>query len=198
MSSSNSNLDVLAAATGRIPETVLIHHSGVDEQHRTIWVCGEIDGDLADLTAQFFHVIGTAPATMWINSPGGDVSAMFAIYDIMRMPGRNICTIGFGEVASAAVLLLAAGHKRMVTENVVVMSHEPSFSAEEGETVGLRAARERRKWEDWTHARWAELMARHTRQEPAWWRRITERKAEYWLLGGDAVVEAGLADEVIR
>jgi ATP-dependent protease ClpP protease subunit len=73
------------------------------------------------------------------------------------------------------------------------MSHEPSVS---GEELRYSEAKQRRQWTDWIHKRWIELMARHTPQDEAFWKRTTERTAEYWKLGGEDIIAAGLADGI--
>lgn len=140
----------------------------------------------------------TDPIRVVLNTPGGDVESMFAIHDAIRSTPCPVQVIGIGNVCSAGVLLLACGDQRLVTENLVLMSHE-SHGSEEG--LGFRASQDRMKFRKWQHNRWCELMARYTsdiEKDAGWWKRKTERQAEYWLLGGQAIVDAGLADFVIH
>lgn len=67
---------------------------------------------------------------LWINSPGGEMAEMFGIYDIIRGLKNKITTIGFGEICSAACLLLACGDKRKVTKNSWFMSHTGNIDME--------------------------------------------------------------------
>jgi ATP-dependent protease ClpP protease subunit len=134
--------------------------------------------------------------TVYLNTPGGDVTVMFAIHDIIRMSPVPVHIIGYGQVVSSGVLILACGHRRYVTESCVLMSHEPTVG--DGEELGMRAAKDRRKWEDWMHVYWCELMGRYTPDmDAAWWKRKTERQGEYWRLGAQEIVEVGLADEIV-
>lgn len=187
-----------------VPAPRLAHvlELSVDPDRRTIYLGGEIEEETGDWfwTAldQLTEPWGdeqrrNAPVYIHLNTPGGDVTSMFAIHDAMRTHG-NVLVYAYGQVVSAGVLLLAAGHRRYVTESCVLMSHENTVGGDDG--LGLRAAKDRRKWEDWMHTWWCELMGRYTPNEAAWWKRKTERQAEYWLLGGQEIVEAGLADYV--
>lgn len=171
-----------------------------DLHERVIWVCDEIETDFGGWFAQVMRAMeancSTKSVTVWLNTPGGDVQSMFAFYDIVQASKLEVIGIGHGQVVSAGVLMMACCNTRYVTENCVLMSHEGA----DYDSGGLRysEAKERRKWEDWTHARWCELMARHTPHDAAYWRSLTNRKAEYWLLGGEAIVAEGLADKVIN
>ena len=84
----------------------------------------------------------------FISSNGGSVGDMFAVYDLMRIvkKNRDICTYGFGKVASAAVVLLAAGTqgKRFISQNTRLMIHHCS-AAEQGPVPNLRTVLEEAK-----------------------------------------------------
>lgn len=179
------------------PELAHIYNLRVNVKNRYIYM-SEIEEDTDEelsMVLDYFAHTGMDEVTIRLNSPGGDVKSMFAIHDLIRTSPRDICVYGYGEICSAAVLILACAPRRVVSESCVLMSHESTVGESE---LGLRAAKERRKWEDWTHTWWCDLMARYTPdgQDAAWWRKKTEKTAEYWLLGGKAIVEAGLADEV--
>ncbi|MBR7518450.1 ATP-dependent Clp protease proteolytic subunit, partial [Mycobacterium tuberculosis] len=66
--------------------------------------------------------------TMYINSPGGSFTAMTAIYDTMQYVAPQIQTVVLGQAASAASVLLAAGHpgKRLALPNARVLMHQPA------------------------------------------------------------------------
>lgn len=132
--------------------------------------------------------------TVILNSPGGEESYMFSMYDMIQSAKRPVTVIGTGEICSAGVLILAGGHNRYVTENSVLMSHQGSF--EQSGTASELI--DRTKWVKWSEKRWAELMARHTPKTVRQWQNITKRKSEFWVLGGDAIVKEGIADGVVR
>ena len=67
------------------------------------------------MSAQLLHLESENPdkdINIYINSPGGDITALFAIYDTMQYVKPDIATICYGQAASAAAVLLAAGHAR--------------------------------------------------------------------------------------
>jgi len=68
---------------------------------------------------------------MYINSPGGLLDEMYAVYDVMKYIKPDICTMGYGTCASAASFLLASGtkDKRFILPNTTVMIHELSAGA---------------------------------------------------------------------
>ena len=167
---------------------------GVDWQRRTIHLTGEIEPDSGEWLWSVIEYLGRDETIhLHLNTPGGDVDSMYAIHDAIRRHG-NIETTAYGQCCSAGVLILACSHRRLVTESLILMSHESTAS--QGE-LGYRAAKDRRKVDDWQHEYWAELMARYTPEDKAWWNKKTRVSAEYWLLGGAEIVEAGIADEVV-
>ncbi len=169
-----------------------------DLDARTIWLA-----DIETETGDWFRMVmwwmerqdPTKPIFVWINSPGGSVASMYQIHDCIVGSPCKVVTIGHGEIVSAAVLIFVAGHERLVTESCVFMSHE---GADMGGGGGLRhsEAKDRRKYEDWLMSHWNVLMARRTPYDAAHWKAITTRKAEFWLLGGHAIIEYGIADAI--
>lgn len=97
---------------------------------RIIFIRGMIDQDSADsVVAQLLFLESTdkeSDITMYINSPGGEVSAMYSIFDTMGAIGPDISTLGLGTCASAASFLLASGTKgkRTVLPHTQIMIHE--------------------------------------------------------------------------
>jgi len=186
------------------PALYWIHEFWVDLDKREIYIVGEIDGDFANqFLATFRHLLNQShePITIWLSTPGGDVEAAFMFYDLVINSPAPITIIGTGGVASAGVLMLACGHKVYVTENCTMMNHESTFSGE----VALRhsEAKDRRKWEDWIGERFIVLLGKCTSKrkgdkDASYWRKITDKKAEYWVLGGEAIVAEGLADDILR
>ena len=103
---------------------------------RIVMVSGPIETPMANtVVAQLLFLESENPnadISLYINSPGGDVSAGWAIMDTMRYIKPNVSTIGMGLVASMAAVLLAAGEKgkRFVLPNTQVMIHQPSSGTE--------------------------------------------------------------------
>jgi ATP-dependent protease ClpP protease subunit len=194
-----------------IPSVNIIHkeatpYDTIDRQSfnpatREIFVDGTIDEDFG----AWFHGIhryfiqdNAKDITVWLNTPGGDVQSMFMFYDIVKTSPVKITVIGHGQVCSAGVLMLACGNKRLVTENCVMMIHQ--YSVEESGGGRYQETKDRRKWADWTHLRMIELYAKCTPEQfdVRYWKGIFERRDEYWILGGQSIVEHGLADEVYK
>ena len=98
---------------------------------RIIFLGGEIDDDVANsIIAQMLFLEADDPDKdiyLYINSPGGSVSAGLAIYDTMQYLRCEVCTICVGLAASMGAFLLAAGAKgkRKALENAEVMIHQP-------------------------------------------------------------------------
>ena len=105
-------------------------------QDRIIFLGGEIDDDTANLiVAQMLFLEGDDPDKdifLYINSPGGPVSAGLAIYDTMQYIKCEVSTICIGLAASMGAFLLAAGAKgkRKALPNAEIMIHQPSGGAQ--------------------------------------------------------------------
>ncbi len=101
-------------------------------EERIIFLAGEITDDGSNsVIAQLLHLDNEDPAKdifMYINSPGGSLSATFAIYDTMKFIKPKISTVCIGMAASGAAVLLAGGEKgkRLALPNSRVMIHQPS------------------------------------------------------------------------
>lgn len=100
-------------------------------KERIIFLDGEIDDAGADLVvAQLLFLENEDPKkdiSLYINSPGGSVTAGLAIYDTMQVISSDVSTICMGQAASMAALILAAGAegKRMILPSARVMIHQP-------------------------------------------------------------------------
>jgi ATP-dependent Clp protease protease subunit len=103
---------------------------------RIVMVTGPIETNMANtIVAQLLFLESENPnadISLYINSPGGDVSAGWAIMDTMQYIKPNVSTIGMGLVASMGSVLLAAGEKgkRFVLPNTQIMIHQPSSGTE--------------------------------------------------------------------
>ena len=98
-------------------------------QRREIWLSGEINSEQAGyIISQIFYLNEESPdktITIYIDSPGGSVSAGLAIYDVMRAVSCDIRTVCVGLAASMAALLFAAGNHREILPHGEVMVHDP-------------------------------------------------------------------------
>ncbi|NRA09610.1 MAG: ATP-dependent Clp protease proteolytic subunit [Myxococcales bacterium] len=176
------------------PRVAHVINLGLDWETQTINLNDEIGPDSGEYVWGLLDYWSEYPVNIHLSTPGGDVDSMYQIHDAIRRHG-NVTITAYGLVASAGVLILACGHRRLVTESTAWMSHE-SWGG--GGDVGYRAAKDRRAFDEFQHKWWCELMSRYTPHDAKWWDKSTQRHAEYWLLGGQAIVEAGYADEVVR
>src|SRR5262249_17050730 len=124
------------------------------------------DTSAGDVIAQLLYLDHEKPErdiSLFINSPGGSVTAMMSIYDTMQFVSADIQTVCLGQAASAAALLLAAGTpgKRLILPNARVMVQQPALDISRGPASDLEVqAREVLRM----RATVEELLARHTGQ----------------------------------
>jgi len=131
--------------------------------------------------------------SLYINSPGGDINALFAIYDTMSYIKPDIVTICFGQAASAAAVLLAAGTpgKRLALPHARVLIHQP-YAGAQGQVSDLQIASaeiQRLKGE------LEDLLARHTGQTKEKIGADTDRD---FVMTAAQAKEYGIIDDVIE
>ena len=101
-------------------------------QRREVWLTGEITSEVADaVISQILHLDAEDPdaeITMYIDSPGGSVTAGLSIYDVMQAVSADIHTVCVGTAASMAAVLFAAGDRRDILRHGEVMIHDPLVS----------------------------------------------------------------------
>jgi ATP-dependent Clp protease, protease subunit len=147
------------------------------------------------LTAQLLHLEAEDPDTdicLYINSPGGSVTATFGIYDTMQIIGPDVSTVCLGMAASGAAMLLAGGAagKRLALPNARVLIHQPHGGAQ-GQSVDIEnQAREIA----FLRGRMEEVLAHHTGQPRE---RIAADTDRDYILGAADAVAYGLVDEVL-
>ena len=156
-----------------------------------------IDDTIANLIcAQLLHLESENPdkdINLYINSPGGDINAMFAIYDTMQYIKPDITTICFGQAASAAAVLLAAGTrgKRMALPHSRILIHQP-YAGAQGQVSDIElASREIQRLK----TQLEEILAVHTGQ-PA--DRIHTDTDRDYVMTAEEAKEYGILDEVIE
>ncbi|MCU1393114.1 MAG: clpP, partial [Ilumatobacteraceae bacterium] len=130
---------------------------------------------------------------IYINSPGGDITALFAIYDTMQFIKNDIATICLGQAASAAAVLLAAGTKgkRLALPHARVLLHQPWGQVGYGQVTDLElAAKEILRMRDLLEG----ILALHTGQTVEKIHIDTDRD---FVIEAQQAVEYGIIDEVI-
>ena len=164
---------------------------------RIVFLGTAVDDDVANLIiAQLLFLEAEDPEKeihIYINSPGGSVTAGMAIYDTMQYVRPDISTICLGQAASMAAWLLASGKKgkRLALPNSMVMIHQP-MGGVQGQATDIDIhAREILK----LRAKMNEILASHTGKSVEEIARDTER--DYHLSGEDALAY-GLIDRVVR
>ncbi len=161
-----------------------------------IFIGTPIDDTIASLIcAQLLHLESENPdrdISLYINSPGGDINGLFAIYDTMQYIRPDITTICFGQAASAAAVLLAAGTpgKRLALPHSRILLHQPYAGAQgqvsDIELVSQEVQRLKLQLE--------EILARHTGQSVDKIHTDTDRD---FVLTALEALEYGIIDEVI-
>jgi ATP-dependent Clp protease protease subunit len=163
---------------------------------RIVFLGTPIDDQVANLvTAQLLHLEGESPDRdihLYVNSPGGDMTALFAIYDTMQFIRPAVSTICVGQAASAAAVVLAAGTagKRFALPNARVLIHQPHGAAQ-GQSVDLELAVKEMVF---LRERMTEVLAEHTGQPLD---RIAADIDRDFILRGEDAVAYGLVDHVI-
>jgi len=162
-----------------------------------IFIGTPIDDNVANVvTAQLLFLAAEDPEKdiwIYINSPGGVVTAGMAIYDTMQFIKPDVSTTCIGHAASIAAVLLAAGTagKRFALPNSRVLIHQPSMSGLSGQATDIEIhAREILRIRQSLN----EIMAKHTGQPVEKVERDVER--DFWMDAQQAR-EYGIVDEII-
>ena len=163
--------------------------------HRILYLRGPIEDTVADtLVAQLMSLDAEndKDVTLYINSPGGLVSGMFAVYDVMELMRSKVNTICVGVAASAAAFLLATGTgTRAATPNARIMFHQPLGGAR-GQAVDIQI---QAKQIVFLRERLYQILAERMNRDVETIARDADR--DFWL-SADEAVEYGAIDEVRR
>jgi ATP-dependent Clp protease protease subunit len=164
---------------------------------RIVYIGTEIDDGVANVViAQLLHLESESqrsPIDLYLNSPGGSVTAMFAIYDAMQYVSSPVATTCVGQAASAAAVLLAAGEpgRRLVLPHARVVLHQPAgggqgtlpdLALQAKEIVRMRAEME-------------QVLSLHTGQGVE---RLREDTARDLVLSAKEAVGYGLVDGILE
>jgi ATP-dependent Clp protease protease subunit len=162
---------------------------------RIIWLEGEVRDENANRIAKQMQVLAAEdPAkdiTLYINSPGGSISAGMVVYDTMQLIPNDVATVAMGLAASMGQFLLTAGTagKRSATENARIMMHQPSGGLG-GTATDIKIQAEQMLY---VKGRMAELIARHSGQDAQTIQADSDR--DRWF-SADQAKEYGLIDTV--
>jgi ATP-dependent Clp protease protease subunit len=165
-------------------------------RERIIFLGTPIDDTIANLVcAQMLFLESEDPEkdiNLYINSPGGDITGLLAIYDTMKYIKPDVSTFCFGQAASAAAVLLGAGSKgkRYALPHARVLLHQP-WGGVGGQASDIEIqAREILRMKDMLNA----MLAADTGQSVERVNKDTDRD---FIISADEAVEYGLIDEVI-
>lgn len=161
--------------------------------NRVLYLRGPIEDTVADtLVAQLMALDADAKddITLYINSPGGVIHGMFAMYDVMRLMNAQVHTVCVGMAASAAAFLLATGTgTRAATPNARVMFHQPLGGAR-GQAVDIQIQAQQIVF---LRERLNQILSERTGQPLERIAKDTDR--DFWLSAEEAV-EYGAIDTV--
>jgi ATP-dependent Clp protease protease subunit len=165
-------------------------------KERIILLGTPIDEHVANLImAQLLHLESEDPdkdISLYINSPGGEITGLFAIYDTMQFIKPSVATICIGQAASAAAVILASGDpgKRFILPHARVLIHQPHGGAQ-GQAVDIQIqAKEITRMRETLD----EILAHHTGQTVEKVSNDTDRD---FIMGANEAREYGIVDEVI-
>ncbi len=163
---------------------------------RIVFLGTPIDDTVANLImAQMLHLESEDPDKdifLYINSPGGQMTSLFALYDTMQYVRPDISTVCMGMAASAAAVLLAGGAKgkRYALPHARVMLHQPHGGAHGQATDIEIQARLILQMREQTN----KILSQHTGQDQAKVAHDTDR--DFWMMASEAV-EYGVIDKVL-
>jgi len=164
---------------------------------RIIFIGGTIDDDVANIViAQMLFLESqdnTKDIKLYINSPGGSVTAGLAVFDAMRLMKCDVSTMCVGMAASMASVLLAAGKKgkRYVLPNSEVMIHQVMGGAEgQASDIEISARRILKLKEKMNR-----ILAECSGQK---FEKVTKDSDRDYFMSAEEAVEYGLADEIIK
>ena len=164
---------------------------------RIVFIGNEINDDIANLViAQMLHLESEDPEkdiNLYINTPGGLITATMAIYDTMQYIKPDVSTICIGQAASGGAMLLLAGqaNKRYITPNSRVLIHQPHGGATgQAVDIGIQATEILR-----TRKLLDEIVAKHTGQSIEKVEQDTDRD---FIMTAEQAKEYGIIDEVIK
>lgn len=163
---------------------------------RNILLSGEVNKPLAERVIRQLMLLedaGDEPVKVFIDSPGGDADAGYAIFDMMRFIKPKVFTIGMGLVASAGAIILLAAPKeqRLALPNSHYLIHQP-LSGMRGVATAIEIhAREIERMRQ----RINKLIAEETGADPAQVEKDTDR--DYWM-NADEAQGYGLVSRIVR
>ena len=163
-----------------------------------IFVGTPVDDNVANLViAQLLFLMAEDPdrdISLYINSPGGSITAGLAIYDTMQFVRNDVTTICIGQAASMGALLLAAGTsgKRFALPNSRILIHQPSMAGLSGQATDIDIhAREILRMREMTNR----ILGKHTGQDQE---KVAQDVERDFIMDADQAQAYGIIDKIIE
>lgn len=188
-----------STANLQLPDPQIRQHY-LDEQNRIFWVDGEINDNLLDLVKMIIRcnkedkglaVDIRKPIKIFIDSPGGDVCALWTTIKAIEISKTPVYTINYCTAFSAAADLLASGHKRYALPGTSAMVH--SGSCVFGGTV--EQAENMKKHFDKLGKKITDYFLAHTKVDP---KAFKKKAPSDWYMDECEMLENGLIDEIVE
>lgn len=164
---------------------------------RVVFLGTQVDDTSADdIMAQLLvleALDSEADITMYINSPGGSITALTAIYDTMQYIRPHVTTVCLGQAASAAAIILGAGQKgkRLALPNARIMIHQPSTQGDRGQASDIEVqAAEIARMRSWCEQVLSEQTGRSLEQ-------VAEDIDRDKFLTAQQALEYGIIDQIL-
>lgn len=172
---------------------------GVDLEARRVFLHGEMftdsDGwDVRTVSRAIMYMDRTpSKIEVWINSPGGDLCEALALYDVIRAVDSPVLTVAFGQVFSAATVVLVAGDQRMAMPQSRFMFHAPMTQRGGHSSILESGAANLKKVED----QMCSVMAKHTRRAKSYWKKLAASASDHYF-GAHEMRRLGIVDAVYQ
>lgn len=161
---------------------------------RIIFLSGEINDSLANIVISellYLDNQNNEDIYLYINSPGGSITAGMSVYDTMNFINSKVITIGLGMCASMAAFLLSSGNTRYALPNTEIMIHQPIGGAQ-GQATDIKIAAERIIK---LKSKINKILAKNTKQNISKITKDTERDN---FLSAEEALEYGLIDKIVK
>lgn len=161
---------------------------------RIIFLSGEINDSLANIVISellYLDNQNNEDIYLYINSPGGSITAGMSVYDTMNFINSKVITIGLGMCASMAAFLLSSGNTRYALPNTEIMIHQPIGGAQ-GQATDIKIAAERIIK---LKSKLNKILAKNTKQNISKITKDTERDN---FLSAEEALEYGLIDKIVK
>lgn len=161
---------------------------------RIIFLNGEINDSLANIVISellYLDNQNNEDIYLYINSPGGSITAGMSVYDTMNFINSKVITIGLGMCASMAAFLLSSGNTRYALPNTEIMIHQPIGGAQ-GQATDIKIAAERIIK---LKSKLNKILAKNTKQNISKITKDTERDN---FLSAEEALEYGLIDKIVK